>query len=288
MAFEAVCPGCGARYDLREDMSGKKVRCKKCQQLFLALPGQDLEDEDLAADEEEVRPRNRRAEQPRDDREDRPRRKKSKKKKAGFPVARAAIIGTAALVILLLLGGGLYLAYTYMIVSEVPKPVTDADRAVVLTADKLAAKVRDIHIVQGQEKITKVRQRTGTYVLRSTYGTADPAKRELYFQCTVAVSPRESEAQSIYTQSTGPLDLGPGWDGKNGLRKSPLQDLFHWGNESEGILLMRGSTFVGNVLSTRKGKRVFHLVILGYSFHDPKKVQALFNPILEQFDHYEP
>src|SRR5260370_39023857 len=34
MSIEATCPGCGATYSLSDDLSGKKVRCQKCQETF--------------------------------------------------------------------------------------------------------------------------------------------------------------------------------------------------------------------------------------------------------------
>jgi predicted Zn finger-like uncharacterized protein len=34
MAVEAICPICGAVFNVRDDMSGKKVRCTKCEQVF--------------------------------------------------------------------------------------------------------------------------------------------------------------------------------------------------------------------------------------------------------------
>jgi predicted Zn finger-like uncharacterized protein len=34
MAIEALCPTCGAVFNLNDDYEGKKVRCKKCEQIF--------------------------------------------------------------------------------------------------------------------------------------------------------------------------------------------------------------------------------------------------------------
>src|SRR5579885_36552 len=38
MPFDAICSACGATYSLRDEMQGRKVRCKKCQQAFVAEP----------------------------------------------------------------------------------------------------------------------------------------------------------------------------------------------------------------------------------------------------------
>ena len=56
MAIQAKCPDCGAEYNLRDDMRGKTVRCKKCTNTFtvrepeqgrqapLKPPGEEPED----------------------------------------------------------------------------------------------------------------------------------------------------------------------------------------------------------------------------------------------------
>src|SRR5262249_58619015 len=34
MSIQMACPGCGASYTLSDELRGKKVRCKKCEEIF--------------------------------------------------------------------------------------------------------------------------------------------------------------------------------------------------------------------------------------------------------------
>src|SRR5439155_25517953 len=34
MSIQMACPGCGASYTLADELKGKKIRCKKCEQIF--------------------------------------------------------------------------------------------------------------------------------------------------------------------------------------------------------------------------------------------------------------
>jgi len=36
MAVSVTCPGCGTSYPVADDLLGKKIRCKKCQETFVA------------------------------------------------------------------------------------------------------------------------------------------------------------------------------------------------------------------------------------------------------------
>src|SRR5438876_11884212 len=34
MSIQMACPGCGATYTLADELKGKKIRCKKCEEIF--------------------------------------------------------------------------------------------------------------------------------------------------------------------------------------------------------------------------------------------------------------
>lgn len=124
MAFTTVCPNCDARLTAPDTVLGKKVKCKKCDEPFVAKRAADDVDEDerLAKpavrsrreDDEDARPRKatkarRTADDEDDDRADedepRPKAKKkgNKKKKQGSPALLIALVGIGAVV---LVGGG--------------------------------------------------------------------------------------------------------------------------------------------------------------------------------------
>src|SRR5262245_23566728 len=51
MAVNVVCPGCRTSYPVTEDLLGKKIRCKKCQETFTAAAAKAAAAAGRAADE---------------------------------------------------------------------------------------------------------------------------------------------------------------------------------------------------------------------------------------------
>ena len=93
MAVEALCPTCGAVFNLKEDFLGKKVRCKKCEHIFTVGGESRARERDdsesvqsrsgsapkkSARDDDDDRPRKGSSRRDRDDDDDRPTRKKSR------------------------------------------------------------------------------------------------------------------------------------------------------------------------------------------------------------------
>ena len=46
MAVTVVCPGCRTSYPITEDLVGKKIRCKKCQETFTATAAKNRGQDD--------------------------------------------------------------------------------------------------------------------------------------------------------------------------------------------------------------------------------------------------
>jgi hypothetical protein len=66
MSYRVACPGCGAAYTLGENLYGKKIRCSRCQEVFLGvcstpqpqeLPYDESDAHGSAASSEQLRPR---------------------------------------------------------------------------------------------------------------------------------------------------------------------------------------------------------------------------------------
>jgi hypothetical protein len=107
MAFTTVCPNCDARLSAPDTVRGKKVKCKKCGEPFVARPAPATED-----DEDDLpRPRKKG--------------KGRKKKSSGSPVLFIVLIAIGAVV---LIGGGVA-AYFLFIKEDKPKdnPVAKTD-----------------------------------------------------------------------------------------------------------------------------------------------------------------
>jgi len=141
MSFTTACPNCGARLQAADTVAGKRVKCKKCGDAFVARPVEDDEDGPSAKAAAKPRPRPVADEEHEDDRPRRPSKAarwhdeqdqdrpfhrsrdedheprkakemgKKKKKPAGSPVVLFVLIGVGALV---LIGGGIgvYLAFS--------------------------------------------------------------------------------------------------------------------------------------------------------------------------------
>jgi predicted Zn finger-like uncharacterized protein len=80
MPLRVACPTCSAVVAIPDQFAGKRVRCPKCKNTFLA-PGQAVLEGEILVDEpaEEEEP-----EQEREPEEERPRKKKKKKKRRSY------------------------------------------------------------------------------------------------------------------------------------------------------------------------------------------------------------
>src|SRR5262245_10109013 len=97
MAVNVVCPGCRTSYPITEDLVGKKIRCKKCQETFTATAAKSRSQDDRI----QTRPNAAKAGR-RDD--DGPRGKgRTDTKKAG----KGLLIGAGIGAVVLLIGGGI-------------------------------------------------------------------------------------------------------------------------------------------------------------------------------------
>jgi predicted Zn finger-like uncharacterized protein len=120
MPLEVLCPICGATYNLRDEMKGKTVRCKKCEHPFKAgAPAADKGHDEDEAIQPEGRPVKVAGKRARDE-EDRPRKTRPPAEQArrrgrgnqGVPTSTLLIAGGAALALLLVCGGvGGFLVY---------------------------------------------------------------------------------------------------------------------------------------------------------------------------------
>src|SRR5262245_29133186 len=108
MSFQSVCPGCQTSFTLKDEQRGKKIRCKKCEEIFVAAPARRPKNED---DDEKVatRPaasgtrsgsrnapaRGRRG----DDEDEKPRRKDRKSDKGNNTALIVAVSGVSVVLI---------------------------------------------------------------------------------------------------------------------------------------------------------------------------------------------
>jgi hypothetical protein len=135
MPFATVCPSCDARLTAPDAVRGKKVKCKKCGDPFVARPAAEPDDDDEArpaksparsrrADEDSPPRKPSKARVPADDEDDKPRpKKKGKGKKKGSPVLVFVLLGVVALLLI----GRVVGAYFAFFKEEKPKDNTVAN-----------------------------------------------------------------------------------------------------------------------------------------------------------------
>ncbi|HTK75701.1 MAG TPA: trypsin-like peptidase domain-containing protein [Gemmataceae bacterium] len=95
MAVTVVCPGCRTGYPISDDLVGKKIRCKKCQETFTATPSKNRATDDRI----QTKPGAVKAGRRNDDGP----RGRPETKKAG----KGLLIGVIAGAIVLIVGGGI-------------------------------------------------------------------------------------------------------------------------------------------------------------------------------------
>jgi hypothetical protein len=193
----------------------------------------------------------------------------------------AVIGGMAAL------GCGLGALVYIVFVHEFEEPVTQADRDVLVTVERLIEFV-DVDVEPARATAKRVRKLDGSREVRYEYESPDGAEDPLYLSSAVNLERNASDARTVYLGATVGFKLGMALGGDTALQEVVKPDLLRWGDESRAVVLMKGDTPVGNVFVGRKGRRVFHVVLVGAFFDEREHVDALLGPVLQRYDAYNP
>jgi hypothetical protein len=212
-----------------------------------------------------------------------PTRKRVNKKKQKYDILIVSLLISCGFLSLIFLGS--FLGYT-IFVDEVEKPVTEADQAAVLTADVFVSKLPQLNLRPSQGRFRKVRRRYGAYETSYIYGVPTLNREGFYIESFAIVLPSVEYANSKFLQASGYLKVGPEWEGKHELKRQELDLPYHWGDECQCAFLMRGTAFVGNVFTARKGRRVFHLILLGPVLNSHAEFKELLEPVLQRLESY--
>jgi hypothetical protein len=181
------------------------------------------------------------------------------------------------------MGAVFYLAFVH----EFEEPMTQADRDVLLTPDKLTEFV-ELEFDPAIGKAKRVRYLDGSRELSYEYESPDGAEDPLYVLSSVNLERNVSDAHFVYMGANLGLKLGMALEGEEGLQEVARPGLFQWGDESRAVVLMRDDKPVGNVFAGRKGKRVFHILLVGVYFDEHGQVEAALGPVLRRFEAYNP
>jgi hypothetical protein len=125
MPFTTVCPSCDSRLTAPNTILGKKVKCKKCDEPFVAKRVAEPDDDDRPARPSKAAAAKARSSRPADD-DNEPglkSRKKGKKTKQGSPALLFVLVGVGALVLI----GGAIGAYVYFSDPKTPDKSNGGD-----------------------------------------------------------------------------------------------------------------------------------------------------------------
>ena len=173
-----------------------------------------------------------------------------------------------ALVLLVVVGGFLFIA------TGTEEPVTDEDRAVLVDINLVAEWMEDYIPQRRGEKITKTRYIDGSYDIDYEYDIPDDADAP-YLNCTVTVEKNSTDALLSYGSIWGGGKIGMAMFSDVEIEVVERNDLFKWGDRSRfAILKSEGAPF-GNMLITRKGRRIFFLLLSGIYFDDREAIGGL-------------
>jgi hypothetical protein len=209
------------------------------------------------------------------------------------PPARPWKKSHTVLIVVAVLGGLALLtcvvvAFAYaMFLHEIEEPITEAERNVLLTIEKLA-EFAEIEVDPARATLKHIRHLDGSREVTYEYESPDGAGDPLYLSSSAALERNVSDARTVYMGSTLGFKLGMALEGDGGLRQVVKPGLFHWGEESRAVVLMKGDEPVGNLFVARKGTKVFLVILVGVFFDEREDVQAALGPILERFEAYNP
>ena len=166
--------------------------------------------------------------------------------------------------------------------------VTDADRAVVVTAQHRTNWFDGLDPTAGTETWAKKRYLDGSIDVDYSYDLEPESEEGTYvwISCTVTVDKKASDARITYGAGSAGSSIGLGI---TGVKRRERNDLFSWGEKSKcAILVGEEDTPVGNHFVCLAGTRTFELVVVGLYFDEPGSMAEVLQPILSRLADYRP
>ena len=137
MSIKVSCPHCDREYTLPDSKEGKTLRCKGCQETFVAKPGRARQDED-------DRPRRSRKSPSDEDQNDRSEEERPRRKKGGVPMwlwlaaGGGGLIAVTVVILVVVLGGGSGGNITNENLQKIKNGMLEADVRAILGAPSYA------------------------------------------------------------------------------------------------------------------------------------------------------
>ncbi len=163
-------------------------------------------------------------------------------------------------------------------------PVTDDDRAVLLTASAIAEWVEDFEPDAASETTTKLKYLDGTVSLEYEYDSVKES--DPYLSCTIDIVGGETEARAtlatIWTAMVITIEAGSDTVVKEN------NDLFRWGDKSHCATLESAGVPFGNFFMAQKDGMVVTILVEGVCFDTTELLTGLLLPRLKRLASYTP
>ncbi len=164
-------------------------------------------------------------------------------------------------------------------------PITDDDRALLVTLDDLAA-LASLEEDPSLAELHKARLFDGSVELKYLYDEGEMGGT--YVETLVDIEPDEHSAEGAYAG----LHLASGPAAQlisGGFRLEERDDLFSWGDESRHRVLVdeRGAV-AGHLFTARRGRKIFDFTLIGLGLDDRAALERLLSPKLERLEAYRP
>ena len=169
--------------------------------------------------------------------------------------------------------------------ADTERTVTDRERGLLLTADRLAAYLGDLRPHRECEKFTAAQSVDGTFHVKYEY--ADPAYG-LSILCKAYIHPSEDDAANACESSAQLLRGALGWDPNAQQRVNDRNEFYRWGDQSYYSEIARDVKRAGFGFYARSGAKRFSLTIYGLIFEDTAAIKEALQTPLANLLAYEP
>ena len=164
------------------------------------------------------------------------------------------------------------------------EPLSEADKSLFLRPSDLVRYGFQYDDPDSYEKFSKSRQFDGAYQLKYEFQPGKSERRRVFIYASVLVAQNESDAALNESAEAVGMVLGLK---ASGVEERELR--MKSGSELGKLrLLVKGDKPLGNIFTTRDGRKTYLLVVTGFYFDDAEDWKKLVAPKLEQLAGYSP
>jgi len=178
-----------------------------------------------------------------------------------------------------LTGSGLVAAFIAVSKASGDLPMTEADRALLVTTDDLAERVEGFEVKPGVEQVKKKKVWDGSRSLEYEY---KPPEGGMFISSSVTAERSAATAATNYASLRVGHGIGFAMSSSKTTKLEERNDLFKWGDESHHSLITNNGKPVGNLFAARKGKYIYTVMLVGVYFDSEDTMGDLLLPKLEQ------